>query len=202
MKNARLIVMALLGLALQSAVMAQSLKTEVARIGSYCRGIDALTKNSRTPDLIFADTSDPANPNAKPKWRRFATEKALEKFRKANETYSIAYNWRHGGKIVAANFTNFSESGDWAMYIFHCFRPDGTLARATSELRTFNGDYIITQTRYFNARGKQIDKTVKYQDLTSHKIKRPTKDYESSFSDDDIFTTTAKVPFAKLIIRK
>ena len=88
------------------------------------------------------------------------------------------------------------------MYIFHCYRADGTLAQVRSELRTFYGDYIVTQTRYFNGRGKQISKTVKYQDLTSHKLKKPTSDFDSSFSDDDIFMTTAKLPFAKLITKK
>ena len=88
------------------------------------------------------------------------------------------------------------------MYVNHCYRANGTLARVGSELRTFNGDYIVTRTRYFSDGGKQLSQTEKFQDLTTHKMKKPTKDFESSFSDDDIFKTTAKLPFAKLITRK
>lgn len=202
MKNSILFLLAAIVFGSQATVFSQSGKGEVKNIDAYCKTIDALTKRAKKPDLIFADTSDYTDQNSTPKWQRFASEKALEKFRDKTETYSIGFNWRKDGKIVASNFTNFSPSGDWAMYIFHCFRADGTLARVRSELRTFNGDYIVTQTRYFNVRGKQISKTVKYQDLTTHKLKKPTSDFDSSFSDEDIFKTTAKLPFAKLITKK
>ena len=202
MKNSILFLLTAIILVFQGNVFGQSVKAEVKTIDAYCKTIDVITKKAKKPDLIFADTSDYTDQNSTPKWQRFASEKALEKFRDKTETYSIALSWRKDGKIVASNLTNFSPSGDWAMYIFHCFRTDGTLARVKSELRTFNGDYIITQTRYFNVNGKQINTTVKYQDLTTRKFKKPTSDFDSSFSDEDIFKTTAKLPFAKLITKK
>src|SRR5207247_2086829 len=113
--------------------------------------VDALTKKSKEPNLIFADTSDYTDEKALPKWQKFVSVNALEEFEETTALYSIAYNWRRNGKIIETNFTNSSESGDWAMYINHCYRPDGTLARVTSELRTFYGDYIITRTRYFSS---------------------------------------------------
>jgi len=202
MKDHKFILLAVFILGLQGMTLGQSLKAEIAIIDTYCNGGDALTKKAKKPDLIFADTSDYTKQKAKPKWQKFASEKSLEKFREKSETYSIAYNWRRDGKIVASNFTNFSGSGDWAMYIFHCYRADGTLARVRSELRTFYGDYIVTQTRYFNGRGKQISKSLKYQDLTTKKPKKPTSENDQYFTDEDIFKTTAKLPFAKLITKK
>jgi hypothetical protein len=202
MKTSRLILAALAICAFQGLILAQSTRSQTAAIDSYCATIDKLTKQSKKPDLIFADTADYEDQNTKPKWQKFASEKALEKFRAKSETYSIAYNWLKENRIVASNFTNFSSSGDWTIYIYHTYRPDGTLARVRSELRTFYGDYIITRTRYFNVHGKQIEKTVKFQDLKTHKPKKPTSENEQYFSDDDIYKTTAKLPFAKQITKK
>jgi hypothetical protein len=202
MKHLKFIFFAVLILGLQGMTFGQALKAEITSVDAYCKGIDALTKKAKRPDLIFADTSDNTDQNSKPKWRKFPSEKSLEKFREKSETYSIAFNWRRDGKIVASNFTNFSGSGDWAMYIYHCYRVNGKLARVRSELRTFYGDYIVTQTRYFNTRQKQISKTVKYQDLTSHKPKEASHENDRYFTNDDIFKTTAKLPFADLITKK
>ena len=188
----------LVGLAIcQSAVVSAQTKrsAEVKGIDAYCKTIDSLTSKNKTA-LIFADTSDYEDANAKPKWQKFTSEKALEKFRDKTETYSIAYNWLKGGKLVASNFTNFSPSGDWTMYIYHVYRADGSLARVKSELRTFQGDYIVIKTQYFNTSGKEISKTMKYLDLATHKPKKPSPDFNSSFSSEDYFTKTSKLPFA------
>ncbi|MFM9905940.1 MAG: hypothetical protein ACKVQJ_15365 [Pyrinomonadaceae bacterium] len=120
-------------------------------------------------------------------------------FREGSETYSISYNWVKGGKVVASNFTNFSPSGDWTMYIYHCFREDGTLARVKSELRTFQGDYIVIRTQHFTTGGKQISKTTKYLDLTTHRPKKSSSQFNSSFSPEDYFKKTSKLPFAHLL---
>ena len=183
--------------ACQSAILSAQTKTtaEVKSIDAYCKTIDAVTAKSKTA-LIFADTSDYENANAKPKWQKFTSEKALEKFREKIETYSIAYNWLKSGKLVASNFTNFSPSGDWTMYVYHIYRADGSLARVKSELRTFQEDYIVIKTQYFNASGKQVSNTMKYFDLTTHKPKKASPDFDSNFSSDDYFTKISKLPFA------
>jgi hypothetical protein len=98
-------------------------KAEIESIDAYCKTVDAI--QDKTAGLVFADTAG-LNDDT-PKWRGFASEKALEKFREDSDTYSIAYNWRKGTKIVASNFTLFSDSGDWAKYVYHCFREDGSL---------------------------------------------------------------------------
>ena len=180
-------------------------KAEIKRIDAYCKTVDAFTKRYKNPQLIYADTSD-YNQNSKPKWRKFASEKALEKFREKSETYSIAYNWRKNGKIVKSNFTLFSPSGDWANYVYHNFRADGTLAKAESEMRTFNGDLIIIQNFYFNRQGKLLKRSVKYLDLHTQKPIKPTKEFlenRGNFSNDvEYFKKTSKLPFASLLRKK
>src|SRR5436190_11162381 len=178
-----------------AAVCAQS---SVKEIDAYSKAIDAIHKGNKTPELVFADTAD--QEDTKPKWRKFASEKVLDKFRENSETYTIAYNWRRGGRIVASNFTLFSGSGDWAKYVYHCFRPDGTLARVESEYRTFMGDYIVIRRHYFDASGKQIKSSVKFLDLTTRKPKKPEEG--GVMGDDpkeiDYYKKTSKLPFAHL----
>ena len=147
--------------------------------------------------MIFADISD-YNDNSKPKWRKFASEKALEKFRETTEAYTIAYNWRKNGKIVQSNFTLFSPSGDWAQYDFHYFRANGRIAKIASELRTFIGDLIVLRDLYFNEKGKLIRQTIRYRDLSTEKPVNKPKDQDLN-TDVKIYKTVRRLPFAKLV---
>jgi hypothetical protein len=202
MKKSGLLIIILLVSALQNVSFAQSNTAEIKKIKAYCKTIDAFVKRNKSPQLIFADISD-YNDDSKAKWRKFASEKALEKFREKTETYTIAYNWRKNGKLIHSNFTLFSPSGDWTQYVYHYFRPDGTLAKVESDMRTFYGDMIVLQTIYFDSKGKLLSKTTQYKDLTTHKPKKPSKDFLSDFSQlksgEDYFKKTSKLPFASLL---
>lgn len=180
-------------------------KAEIKTIDAYCKTVDAFVKRNKNPQPIFADISD-YNDDSKNKWRKFASEKALKKFREKTETYTIAYNWRKKGKIIQTIFTLFSGSGDWEQYVFHCFRPDGTLAKVKSDMRTFDGDLIVLQDLYFYRKGKLLRKTVQYKDLRTRKPKKLISDYLKSYSDFisdvDYFKKTSKLPFAKLVGRE
>ncbi|MBK6749040.1 MAG: hypothetical protein IPG67_03270 [Acidobacteria bacterium] len=182
------------------ALFANAQNTNSVRsIDTYVKTIKKLSLGNDRHKIIFADTADPEQ--TKSKWKRFGSEKALEKFREKSETYSIAYCWKQGGKFVGVNFTDFSPSADWANYTFHYFRPDGTLAKVESEMRTFMGDYIVQTNFYFNRSGRRIGKTRKYLDLTTKKPKEPTpemKDENNSMFGFDYFKTTKKLPFARI----
>ena len=176
---------------------------EIRRIEAYVKTLDALVEKSKAPHLIFADTSDYDEGSA-PQWQKFADEKALEKFRtETRETYTIAFNWRQRGKIVRSNFTLFSPSGDWTEYVFHSFRADGSLAHAQREMRTFNGDLIVTQDFYHDRRGNLLKKTVKYRDLMTDKPIKPTKEFLKNnadlLSDPEYYKQTSLLPFAGLL---
>jgi hypothetical protein len=178
-------------------VSAQKRRTaEIKRIDAYVKTLDAFVKN-RPPHLIYADTSD-YEAASSPKWQKFASEKALEKFREQTETYTVAYNWRKNGKLVQSNFTLFSPSGDWSQYDFHYFRADGSVAKIASELRTFYGDLIVQRDFYFDGKGKLIRQTTRYRDLNTNK---PVKKPKDSFSGSEvkIYKTVRRLPFAKLI---
>ena len=177
-------------------------RAEIKRIDAYVKTLERFVKN-RKPHLIYADTSD-YDAESKPKWQKFASEKTLEKYREEkSETYTIAYNWLQKGKIVKSNFTIFSPSGDWAQYVYHDFRADGSLAHAQSEMRTFNGDLIITQDFYFDRAGKLLKKSIEYRDLQTKKRIEPTKEFletKGNFSNDvEYYKKTSKLPFASLL---
>ncbi len=171
---------------------------EIKRINAYVKTVEAFTKRYKNPHLIFADTSD-YNDDSKSKWQKFASEKALEKFRETSETYTIAYNWRRRGKLVQSNFTLFSPSGDWAQYDYHYFRENGTIAKTSSELRTFYGDLIVLRNFYFDGKGKLLRQTIQFRDLRTKKPVKKPKDADYQSSDVKIYKTVRQMPFAKLL---
>jgi hypothetical protein len=175
----------------------------IKRIDAYARSVDAFVRKHPAANIVIADVSE--YDTEKPQWRRFASEADLSKFRENSETYTVAYNYRKGRKIVASDFTKFSPSGDWAKYLFHYFRGDGSVAKVSSELRTFYGDFIVIQDLYFDRKGKQLKKTVRYLDLTTRKPKKPTKDdldaFAFSLDEKDYYEHSSMLPFAAILSR-
>jgi len=172
---------------------------EVKAIDTYANTIIAFTKKRTNPKLVFADVSNTETEQPS-KYQKFASEKALEKYRDKSEVYSIAYVWKKSGKVVATNFTLSSPSGDWVKYVFSYFRADGSLAMVESDYRTFMGDFVVIRKRYFDTAGKEIHKTTKIQDL---KTRKPKKAPEGVMGDDpdevDYYLTTTGLPFADIL---
>lgn len=186
---------------ISAALSAQTKSTAAIRqIEGYAKSIDKMTGHRKEPDVVIADVSD--YDAEKPKWRKFGSTKELDALREKTEAYTIAYNWRMNGRIVASVFTSFSPSGDWAQYINHYFRADGTAAKVTTEMRTFNGSYIIIREKYFGPRGRLLKKTAKFLDLTTKKPKRPTAEMlaeSSGFYKADFYKKVSSLPFYSLI---
>ncbi len=191
----------LITVALSGAAFAQKNRASIKQIDDYCKTVDAITKGRKHPDRVFADTASEAAKHER--WRSFASDRALERFRKKQEVYTTSFNWLNAGKIVSSNFTYSSPSGDWVKYVYHYFRTDGTLAREESDYRTFNGDFMVVRRRYFDANGKQVASSVKYLDLKTHKPKDAS---QGVMGDDpkevDYYKTTSKLPFAHLLKKK
>lgn len=188
-----------------SAAFSLSAQTKVTpavkKIDAYVRSVDAIRTKLKKPSMVFGDTADVESD--KEKWQKFASDKALEKFRTRNEVYNIAYNWLSGGKIVQSSFTLSSPSGDWATYSDYYFRADGTLAKIRIEHRTFYGDFIMLRDIYFSSVGKVLSKTTKYQDLKTQKPKKVSEEFlegnEALIKEVDYYLTTATLPFASLL---
>lgn len=183
---------------LTAGTLAQSTASQVKSINTYCKQIDTIQKRRKSPELVYANVADMNS--SKEKWRKFASAKALEKFRERNEVYDIAYNWRSGGRLIASTFTHSSPSGDWVNYVTHCFRADGTVARVETDYRTSLGDFKVLSTRYFTSSGRQISSSIKYLDLQSGKPKDKGDGVMGDVeSRAEYFKTVKKLPFAGLL---
>jgi hypothetical protein len=197
MKKRRLFFFVIFALSVLPVFAQKSKNTEIKRINAYVKTINAFVEKKK-PHIVFADTSD-YNETSKPKWRKFASEKVLEKFRETSETYTIAYNWRKSGRLIQSNFTLFSPSGDWTQYDFYYFRPNGTIAKIASELRTFMGDLIVLRDFYFDGKGKPLRQTTRYRDLNTNKTVKKPNDGDFQTTEVEIYKTVRQLPFAKLI---
>jgi hypothetical protein len=174
----------------QRATMAEG-----KQIDTLAKAIERATKGQKEPDLVFADTGE--FDENKPNWQRFASTKELDKSRETKETYSIAFNWRSKGKLTASNFTFFSPSGDWAQYVDHYFRPDGSTALVKAELRTFEGECAIKQKYYFDRKGRRLRRTVAYFELSTNKPKKPCLGADAL--KFDYYRSVSRLPFASLL---
>lgn len=178
--------------AVSFSAAAQTKQTSATHtIDSYVRSVEKITESREQPDIVMADTADPDAD--KPNWKQFGSPAELEKAREEKETYTIAFNWKKDGKIVASNFTFFSQSGDWSQYVFHFFRANGTLARVDAELRTFMDDCVIKQKFYFDQRGKRLRKTLAYFDLNTDKPKKRCLGADAL--KFDYYRSAEKLPF-------
>lgn len=191
-----LAVLALSGIFVDAQISVE--KTEIKKIDEYTKTLDTFVKKNKSPHLIFADISQ----DEKQKWQKFESAEALEKFREDTETYTIAYNWRKNEKIVVANFTLFSRSGDWAKYVYLHFRENGTLVKVESQLNTFYGNFSFLQSIYFDEKGNILKNTSEYLDLQTQKPTKVSNDYILDNGDrikPFYFKNTNQLPYSHLL---
>jgi hypothetical protein len=102
---------------------------------------------------------------------------------------------------MIAVFTFSSPSGDWAQYMTNYYRGDGTLAKSSAELRTFMGDVIRTQDRFYDGSGRLIKERTRYLDLTTRKPKKVKKD-EFMDVEAPLYVKASDLPFYTLLKRR
>jgi hypothetical protein len=179
-------------------IFARTSKTqEIKQINSYVKRLSGFVEKNPKKFEIYANISE----NQKPKWRKFESEKSLQKY----SWDESAYIWRQGGKVVVMNSTFTSGSGDSVKYVYHFFREDGTLAKVESVFNTFHGNFSLLKDIYFDRKGNILKKTEKYLDLETHKPKKPRKDDILDNGDnikDFYYKKTGKLPFILLSSRK
>jgi hypothetical protein len=158
-------------IAQQGASLSTSQPTgKVAEIEAYAGEIDGYVKSNPQSERIFADTSS-ATKNEAPRWREFKSEKERAGADAGDNLNSNAYVWTHNGKIIGANFTLQSPSRDWVQYVMYYFRGDGTLAKTSSTLNTFQGDITVIREDYYNAKGTFLKGTTQCHDLKTQRVK-------------------------------
>lgn len=186
MKSVLVLLLLIFGL---SEIGSGQRRIETKQVDRYVRQLTTYVDRPSTRVEVYANVSE----TARPSWRKFRSKKSLEKFRESTEVYEIAYVWRRNAKIVAVSFTFSSGSGDWAHYVFHYFRADGTIAYVDADLRTFYGNMSVLRTFYYRPTGKPITKRTEYRDIQTNRPKVPT----DNFIDNKvrIYKKTNRLPF-------
>lgn len=155
-------------------------------INSYAHQVDRFSK--RHPKRIFANA--PETESGPDRWREFKTAAKLEGFDES------AYVWQKTGKVVAANFTFTSQSGDWVQDVNYYFREDGKLAKVHAHLNTFHGNLSVIREKFYDAGGRLLHTSTRYLDLNSQK---PTKSRDFMDAPVPVYLKARDLPFYKLL---
>ena len=168
-------------------------KTELASIGSYAKSIDQFTNRNAGKRRIFGIV--PGEEDKPDKWAEF---KYVRQAVQAN-LHDSAYVWLKDGKVVAAQFSLTSSSGDWYHYVNYYFRADGTLVKIHAQLNTFaspEGGISVVRDKFYSSRGKLLRTDTQYLDLKSQK---PRKRGEFMDQPIQVYQTARDLPFTKLL---
>ena len=168
---------------------------KVAEIEKYCTEAQGRTRK-REPDFVFGLPSSIDTHQAQ--WQTFASTAELQKAAEGEANFDQqVYVWMEGGKIIAANFTLQSESGDWALYPNYCFRKNGTTAEIRSELRTFYGGMLVRRDWKFDSNGHLIESDEKFLDLKTENPKKPDEDFFDE--ETPLYHKASDLPFLSLL---
>jgi len=167
--------------------------TELAAIGSYAKAIDQFTRRNPGKGRFFGNVAGAED--EQDKWRAFKSAKQMAKA----DPYESASVWLKDGKVVAADFSFTSPSGDWYHFVNYYFRADGTLAKIHAQLNTFaaaDGGLSVVRDEFYDSRGKLLRTSTRYLDLKSQKPRK-----RADFMDQPIpaYQTVRDLPFYKLL---
>ena len=180
------------------SIPAQSAK-QVKQIDAYRGQLDTFINRNKNRHPVFADVSD-YRKDEQAVWKKYGSVDSFKRASKDLESYQIADLWERNERIVVADFSYFTPSGDWAQFAKHYYREDGTLAKVESQLNVFGLEGLISVYRnlYFDQKGKLLRKTAKYYD---HEAKEWRKADQVHFMDRqlEIYKTTKELPFAALL---
>lgn len=184
-----------------AAGAAQSNQSDIVSIENYARGLDGYVKRNARAARYFADTASYETENARARWQEFRTKSALDSAWQNGKTYTSSNVWfNQTGELVVALFSFSSPSGDWAQYMTNYYRKDGTLAKSRAELRTFMGDIIRINDRFYDGKGKLIKEQTRFLDLKTRRPKRVNKD-EFMDMEAPLYANTNALPFYRLLKR-
>ena len=161
----------------------------VTSINSYTAEVNRFVKVNKK-HRIFADVA--SEDNDKESWKEFKSKKAFND----TDSYQSALVWSRNGKVVVANFSFSSPSGDWAHYISYYFRDDGSLAKIEATLNTFYGDISVVRHSYYDSNGKPLKSTKKFLDLKTRQPKKPVEFMENPVP---VYLNVSGLPFSKLL---
>ena len=183
----------LLGLLLVSSpVLARTTRVEVQLIDRYCKEVDRYVR-AHPSAFVNVRQGSGVNNAGNGKWRRWPKARSAE----AVDSNGDARLWRRNGKIIFVTFLFQSGSRDWALYVNNYYRPDGTIAKIDSELRTFYGDVSVERDWLYRPDGSLVSFDARCFKLSGHE---PAQ-IDDNFIDKSVplYQTVAHLPFQRLL---
>lgn len=178
---------------------AHSKSAVVQSIDEFCDQLAPITKDKARRRLFGHRFSDQ---KTKGVWIEYRDQKTLQADADQGLLPQVAEAWSRDDGALAVSMTMRSGSGDWALFVEYCFRPDGTLARTTSTLNSFyTGDDIdegvsLRRKRWFGAGKKQLKVWSEVRGLETNKL-QPRRQFTTQ--DEPIYKTVSALPFARLL---
>ena len=170
-------------------------KGRVADIEAYANEIDKYVKSAQAKERIFGDIASGTD-NSAAQWREFKTEDERKNAKSDDSLYQSANVWVAAGKVIGASFTFSSPSGDWAQFVMYYFRINGTLAKSSSTLNTFNGGITVLRQDYYDSKGMLLKGTTHCKDLKTQQP-RPCGEFEDKPAP--VYKSVRQLPFYGLL---
>jgi hypothetical protein len=167
-------------------------QTTVATINTYTKQIDRNVNPKQA--RLFGDMSGIEDQNSK--WQEFKTARQRDGAGNGDNLNESAAVWTRQGKVVRADFTFTSPSGDWMHFITYHFRDDGSLAKLHAQLNTFYGNVSVVRVQYFNTAGAVIHSTKKFLDMKSQRTIKPQEFMDNPVT---VFRSISELPFHTLL---
>ena len=190
----RIVSVALVFAMASTARAAEELVT-AAEVDSYCNALDQRAARDEMPVRIFADVATGIR-DVPSDWREFETDGAREERDTGENLNENAHVWSKEGKTVFVHFLYQSPSRDWAHEVDYCFRPGGSLARVSSELRTFHGKVRVVRNAAYGPTRAALSRREHVFDLESG---QPRHDREFMDHAAPIFWSVSELPFSGLL---
>ena len=172
---------------------------EVAQIQAYCKKVDRFINANQDSRRAFENNPSGAaqTPDG---WGEVKPEGDRHRQDLGDSLNENAYVWLSQGKIVGANFTLRSESGDWDQFAMYYYREDGTLARISAQLTVRDGEISLIHEQFYDRKGLLIRASTKSCSLKTGREKKPDRRFIPE--PLPVYLTTDRLPFYPALARQ
>jgi hypothetical protein len=170
-----------------------------------CAETEAWAKAHATAARLFGATSAGEGYDPKgSKWQEYGSQQQLEQAAEDGDLFYQASVWTPASGSVLVQTVETSFSGDWGLTVVYCFRPSGTLAQVTSELRMLPSQVMTRQSITCDEKGRRISRRTTRQDLETGaelgaEQARAARAYE--VIPTPLYKRVADLPFYRLLAR-
>jgi len=166
---------------------------------AYCDALKGLATGEKMPFRILADVSS-GRREGPPDWREFETDDERARQDTGDNLNGNANVYYKKEQAVYIHVLYQSPSRDWGHYVNYCFRPDGTLARISSELRTLHGRVRVVRTFLYDTSRGVLSQSKRVLDLESGEPVAKGRDFIDQ--EVPVFWAMSEFPFYKLLISR